>query len=246
MQGSKIIALSNLGRNLHATANTVSDSQLRSLKIAGALAVALHLLLALLLPDIPKLIIPNIDRGSSSITVFLRRTPEPEPFKQTLNVPGLTQSLNTNEPQASVSIASQAGEADSLSDAAPEQESVREDDRQSRASGSQDQAAVSPSVFITRSAIQLFSKQEAFLHAERNPQELQRFNRSFNSRASLRRRPKTDSFNNIFGDYYVRSSASDGDICFLQQKQAEQDEYKTNLVVFFRCDKKPLDFSIEK
>ena len=58
------------------------------MQIALCSAVILHLLLALLLPNIPPLVIPSIDRGQA-LSVFLRSAPEPEEFEQSLNNPGL-------------------------------------------------------------------------------------------------------------------------------------------------------------
>ena len=90
------------------------------------------------------------------------------------------------------------------------------------------------------SSIQIFAKQEAFEHAERNPDALQRFQRSFRSSANYRRRSRSDSYVDRYGDYYVRASSSAGDICFKQEKEPQTDDFSTNMVMFFSCERGPL------
>ncbi len=227
------------------TENLASNGEnVNQLHRALGCAIALHLLLAWLLPDLPRLAIPAIDRGKG-ITVFLRSTPEPEQFDQNLNAPGQLSDnqLDNLQPVAGLP-ASQTGQDEALTDAAPKVESDKQDQIESNPAGSEDKAGISPSVFITRSMIRVFAQEEAFMQAERDPEALQRFSRSFRSYATYRQRPRTEDFRDIYGDYYVRSSAANGDICFMQQKDQQPDEFSTNTVYFFRCGKEPLSLNL--
>jgi len=60
------------------------DYRTDHLKSAVFLALILHVVLAVLLPDIPKLTLQGFDR-SSSLTVFLNEKEEEEKFDQSLN-----------------------------------------------------------------------------------------------------------------------------------------------------------------
>lgn len=218
--------------------------RLRRLLRALGYAVLAHMVLVLVLPDLPKLTIPSIDRGRA-IRVFLRATPEPEVFEQTLQNPGLlANQLRDTRPTAGI-IPAQSGSEDENSEAAPTIDSERQDNSQSNASGSEENAGIKPNTFITTSTIRLFAQREAFQHAESNPDALQRFQRSFRSVASYRRRSRSDSYIDRYGDYYVRTSSSTGDICFKQEKELQVDDFSTNTVMFFSCERGPLKIDLD-
>jgi hypothetical protein len=223
-----------------------SNRRGRRLRWALGLAFCLHFILAFILPNMAVLNIPAIDRGAV-IQVFLQPSLDVEEFDQSLNNPASkVAQVASQRDSLGTTAASVDGNDESISDPAPQQEAERADRVDTRASGAEPTSGLQPDLFITRSMIQFFAQQEAFLVAEREPDDLQRFERSFRSVRSYRKRSKTESFENRYGDYYVRNSSSVGDICYLQEKDQPEVELSTKTVYFFRCNSKPLDFSIDK
>lgn len=217
----------------------------RRLRQALALAFVLHLVFALLLPKLPPLIIPAIDRGAA-ILVYLEESAAEELFKQSLNNPAsLVAESESDLSSSGFAATASEGDDDNISEPAPDIEANRSDQHASPPSGQDQTQGIEPTLFITRSMISFFAQQEAFLIAESEPDDLKRFARSFHSVRSYRKRSRTENFANRYGDYYVRNSSSVGDICYLQQKDEPELELSTRTVLFFRCDSKPQDFTID-
>lgn len=224
----------------------IQFNHLTELQRACLYAVLMHALLVMLLPDIPALKLPSIDRGNT-ITVFLREEPEEEPFEQSLLNPGeISQRLPETAQAQNPSSVTASGQQDQLQDENQRLESERNDLLRSTPSGNSAQASVQPRITLSYSAIKLFAEQEAYRHAEENPDLLARFKRSFNSSASYRARPNTESFTDLFGDYYVRNHAADGDICFKKEEEPQTDDFSTHMVLFFRCGEQPLKLNLNR
>ncbi len=211
---------------------------------AWSLAILLHLLLAFTLPGMPEFKIPGFSRDAA-LNVFLRREEEPEIFEQSLNQSDqaldVVQELQEAQAEAR-SIEPQEDEV--ITDEAPELENSNSDVSEQEPAGKSPESKVRPSILISRSIIQRFTDNEAILYAEQNPEEIERFRRSFASFRSLRRRNETASYQNRFGDVYVQNSSSSGDVCFVQQQDRLANEPATRTVYFYRCDSKPKLFEL--
>lgn len=224
----------------------IQSNNLTELQRACLFAVLVHALLVSLLPDIPALKLPSIDRGKT-ITVFLREEPEEEPFEQTLLNPGeISQRLPETAQAQNPSLVAASGQQEQLQDENQRLDAERDDLLRSTPSGDSAQASVEPRITLSYASIKLFAEQEAYRHAEENPDLLARFKRSFNSSASYRARPDTESFTDLYGSYYVRNHAADGDICFKKEEEPQTDDFSTHMVLFFRCGEQPLKLNLER
>lgn len=206
---------------------------------AFILAIALHLTLALTLPDMPKLSLQGFDRASS-LTVFLSETEEPDKFDQSLNqqLPLPANIATLADP--SLGLASiEKGDDSLLSDAAEPATAATQEAQDKSSLGFGAEGDSTPTIRFDYATIRLFAKQEAARYARLHPKEVERFARTFNRSRNYRRRSRTESYKNSQGDLYARSNSSDGDICFKQQQERAPDDFVTNTVYFFRCDQQP-------
>lgn len=216
------------------------DPRTAHLHTAFFFAVMLHLLLAILLPDLPELKLPVINR-ESGMSVFLRERQKDKKFNQSLNQklpnPEFRQPLLRPMLGASSPI---RGDDPQVTESAARSDAQPFDTLDTQTTGSKTTRRLQPPIRIDRAMIKLFAKSEAIREVERNPDELARFKRSFNSRRSDQRRSISDNYRNRYGDYYVRNRSSAGDICFVQKQEGTRGEFSTNTVYFYRCDSKPL------
>ena len=222
-----------------------TSEQQHNLRNALFAAFFLHLALALLLPSIPKLILPSVDRGAS-LTVFLRKIVEKEEFEQTLNqqLPLPANIPDLADPSlGSASI--EKGDDSLVSDAAEPAQANAEPVSENETQGASDTGNDIPSVRFDFASVRLFAKAEAVRYAEENSHSVERFARTFNRSRNIRRRSKIDSYRNRLGDLYARSNSSDGDVCFKQQREQSRDDFSSNTVTFFRCDREPMKLSID-
>jgi len=221
--------------------------RLPPMRTALIAALLLHLLLAMLLPDLPKLLIPSIDRGAT-LNVFIRTPTPAKEFEQTLEQP-LPQSTDlNNELDSSLSLVSPEEGEDTLpTEAAPEQEgdSTRATD-QEPASNQQTENGERSSVVVSFSMVRSFAQNYVAQEALLDPGLVERRQNRYRSDFSVRRRSKVESFNNRFGDVYVQSETSRGDICFFQKAEPGQDELAVNIVQFYRCDREPLKLDLNR
>ena len=216
------------------------------LKSAIFLALILHVTLAVLLPDIPKLVLQGFDR-SSSLTVFLNEKKAEEKFDQSLNqqLP-LPANIATLADPSLGSTSIKTGDDAVVSEAVePSKESSEQSDEVTSV-GSGSEGESTPSIRFEYATIRQFAQQEAIRYAALYPREIDRFSRTFNRSRNYRRRTRTESYRDKLGDLYARSNSSDGDICFKQRRElAGAGEFSTNTVYFFSCDKQPQGFEID-
>jgi len=212
---------------------------------ALGLAILMHVLLALMVPDMPRMIIQGVARDSA-LKVFLQKKPEPEKFEQSLNQPSISAQVwqELQESSASASSADQADD-EQISDDVPEVSGSDSTSRESEQAGDSEEVAVQRDIMINSVAIRQFTDYEANLYAEQNPDEVEAFSRSFVSHRSVRRRNRTDGYKDRFGDVYVRSSTSSGDVCFVQQSNKLDNEPSVRTVDFYRCDSEPKKFELD-
>ncbi|MBL4671145.1 MAG: hypothetical protein JKX81_02705 [Arenicella sp.] len=212
---------------------------------AVILALVLHIALAVLLPDIPKLSLQGYDRASS-LTVFLEKTDEQEIFDQSLNqqlpLPANTDTL-ADPALGSTSI--EKGQSSIVSDELRPSAASGEQAQDAPRSGLSSEGEKTPSIRFDYATIKLFAKREAARYAELYPREVERFARTFNRARNYRRRSRTEGYRDKLGDLYARSNSSDGDICFKQKRVEAVDEYVTNTVYFFRCDSQPQGWKLD-
>ena len=207
-------------------------------------ALGLHFLLLLLLPDLPKLLIPSIDRGSS-LNVFLRARVPLEKFDQSLQQPLPLSTDRNDRLESSLSLVSPEEGSDEVpTDAAPEQEGQASAPSKSPPSGEQASSKSLSNVIISFSAVRLFAKNYVAQQVKQQSKEFTRNENSYRSDFSARRRSKTESRRNRFGDIYVRDETSRGDICFVQKADASDGDFDVNVVQFFRCGRKPLELEL--
>jgi hypothetical protein len=102
-----------------------------------------------------------------------------------------------------------------------------------------------PSIRFDYATVRLFAQQEAIRYTDLHPEEVDRFARTFNRTRNHRRRSRSESYQDKLGDFYARSNSSTGDICFKQKREVAVEEFVTNTVYFFRCDKQPLGFELD-
>jgi hypothetical protein len=212
---------------------------------AVILALVLHILLAIVLPDIPKLNLQGYDRASS-LTVFLEQADEQEIFDQSLNqqLP-LPANIDMLADPALGSTSIEKGQSSIVSDELKPSAASSERAQHAPSSGSSTDGEKTPSIRFDYAAIKLFAKREAARYAELYPREVERFARTFNRARNYRRRSRTESYKDKLGDLYARSNSSDGDICFKQKRVEAVDEYVTNTVYFFRCDSQPKGWKLD-
>ena len=214
-------------------------------RTALILALVLHFLLAILLPPIDGLTMFPMGRDLG-INVFLNIEEETKPFDRNLN-----QQLplpQTDKPLVNPALGSaspELGEQTILTEQTPESESSRSDTVDTTSTGDQKSVSIRTAVRFDRAAIKLFAQQEAVRAAKRNPKEVARFKRSFNSRRNYQRRTRAQSYKNQYGDYYIKTRSSVGDICFVQKRDNLPNEVSTNTVYFFECGKKPLKLDLD-
>ncbi len=216
------------------------------LKSALLLAALAHLILALALPDLPTLRLSGFERPPS-LTVFLKQLEQEERFEQRLNqqLP-LPAKIDTLADPSLGSTSIERGE-DSLVSEAIEPSRKAEDNAKSQSSnGADGEGDTSPTIRFDYATVRLFAQQEAARYADLFPKKIDRFARTFNRSRNIRRRTRSDSFRDSLGDLYARSNSSDGDICFKQERQYAVDEFTTNTVYFFRCDKQPQGLDLSK
>ena len=85
-------------------------------------ALGLHLLIVLLFPEIPKLLIPSIDRGAT-LNVFLRQPTPQTKFEQTLEQPLPLSTDRNNRLDGAITLVSpDLGDDEVPTEAAPEQQ----------------------------------------------------------------------------------------------------------------------------
>ena len=214
-------------------------------RTALILALVLHFLLAILLPPIDGLKIFPMGRDLG-INVFLNIEEETKPFDKNLNqqlpLPHADQPLVD---PALGSASPELGQQTILTEQTPESDSSRSDTIDTTSAGDQKTTSIRTAIRFDRAAIKIFAQQEAIRAAERNPNEVARFKRSFNSRRNYQRRTRTESYKNQYGDYYLRTRSSVGDICFVQKQDNIPNQASTNTVYFFECGKKPLKLDLE-
>ena len=212
---------------------------------AVILALLLHIALAILFPDLPKLALSGFDRPSS-LTVFLKQEAEEERFEQSLNqqLPLPAKIDNLADPSlGSTSI--ETGE-DTLVSEAIEPSKQADDQAEDQSSfGEQGKGEATPTIRFDYASVRLFARQEAAQYSDLFPKKVERFARTFNRSRNVRRRTRTESYRDKLGDLYARSNSSDGDICFKQQREQAVNEYSSNTVYFFRCDKKPQGLELD-
>ena len=217
------------------------DPRTAHMRSALLFAVLLHLLLLILMPPLPDFNLALLSR-EAGLNVFLRKTEEAEQFDQILNQPLPLPSSELSIIEPSLGSASpERGEDRNVSEQTPQMDSERFglDNQEVNPSEQESRSGAKPSFRIDQATIKLFAQQEARRYVKKNPTMVERLKRSFYSRFNYKRHSKTESYKNRYGDYYVRSSSSAGDICFLQEQQAIPDDFVTNTVYFFRCGRKP-------
>ncbi len=221
------------------------DYRTDHLKSAILLAVILHIVLAILLPDIPKLTLQGFDR-SSSLTVFLDEKEAEEEFDQSLNqqLP-LPAKIETLADPSLGSTSIETGKDAVVTEPVEPTQDSSEQKEELTSIGIGDEGEATPSIRFDYATVRLFAQQEAIRYAELHPKEVDRFARSFNRSRNYRRRTPTESYRDRLGDLYARSNSSDGDICFKQQRVEAVDEYITNTVYFFRCDRQPKGLELD-
>jgi len=203
-------------------------------------AVVLHIVLAIVLPDIPKLALQGFDRPSS-LTVFLNDKEKEDELDQSLNqqLP-LPANIDTLADPALGSTSVEKGEDAIVSEAAEPSKASTDEAADATSVGSGDNNENTPSIRFDYATVRLFAKQEAIRYTELHPREVDRFARTFSRSRNYRRRSRTESYRDKLGDLYARSNSATGDICFKQQREAAtSQEFSTNTVYFFRCDKQP-------
>lgn len=203
------------------------------------LAISLHLTLALILPDMPRLSLQGFDRGSS-LNVFLSHIEVPDKFDQSLNqqLP-LPANINSLADPSLGSASIKKGVDLLVSDAAEPTTAASQEAQDKSSLGFSAEGNSRPTIRFDYATIRLFAKQEAARHARLHPKEVERFAHTFNRSRNYRRRSRTESYKNRQGDLYIRSNSSDGDICFKQQQERATNDFVTNTVYFFRCDRQP-------
>lgn len=208
-------------------------------------AVVLHIILAVLLPDIPKLSLAGFDRDSS-LTVFFSETEEEEKFDQSLNqqLP-LPANIETLADPSLGSTSIEKGEDAIVSEEATPSEASSDQAQDSTSVGPGANGESEPSIRFDYATVRLFARKEAIRYADLHAQKVDKFARTFNRFQNFRRRSRTESHKNRLGDLYARSNSSAGDICFKQQRESAGNDYATNTVYFFRCDKKPQGLELE-
>ena len=218
------------------------------LKSAIFLAIILHIALAILLPDLPKLSLQGFDRPSS-LTVFLNEKEKQEEFDQSLNqqlpLPANIKSL-ADPSLGSISI--ETGDDSIVSEAVEPSPESSDQPEEVSSVGAGVNGDSTPSIRFDYATVRLFAQQEAIRYAELRPKDVDRFARTFNRSRNYRRRTRTESYQDRLGDLYARSNSSAGDICFKQQRVEAVDEFTTNTVYFFSCDKQPqgLELDLDK
>lgn len=212
---------------------------------AVILALVLHVVMAVVLPGIPKLSVQGYERASS-LNVFLAQTDEQEIFDQSLNqqLP-LPANIETLADPSLGSTSIEKGQNSIVSDELRPSTASSEQAQDGPSSGSSTNGEKTPSIRFDYATIKLFAKREAARYAESHPRELDRFARTFDRARNYRRRSRTESYKDRLGDLYARSNSSDGDICFKQQRVEAVDDYVTNTVYFFRCDSQPKGFELD-
>lgn len=224
--------------------NSHSPSQ-NHFRTALILALVLHFLLAILLPPIDGLTMFPTGRDLG-INVFLSIEEEAELFDRNLN-----QQLplpQTDQPLVSPALGSaspELGEQIILTEQTPESESSSSDAVDTTSASDQQTASIRTAIRFDSVAIKLFAQREAVRSAERNPKQVARFKRSFNSRRNYQRRTRAQSYKNQYGDYYIKTRSSVGDICFVQKEDNLTNEVSTKTVYFFECGKKPLKLDLQ-
>lgn len=208
---------------------------------AGSIALLLHLLLLAVFPSIPRWEVPFTEQGFR-LKVVLQKEEE-DTFKQSLNYPNSQEAQDTSQ-ASSLNVASPAPGEDETEKAESEEfTGTNSDNAETSAIGQNTVNSVSPSVVFSHASVLKFAKQEAVRYTEANPKKLARFSRSFNSRRQYQRRKRTNSYKNQYGDQYVNTGSSNGDICFVKtadrlSNQSGTFDENTYTVHFFRCKDK--------
>ena len=221
-----------------------AEPQSSKLKKAVAFAILLHLVLALVIPDLPTFQFATIIKNSG-LNVFIE--PGEEEFEKSLNrpLPVSSDEQSLIEQELGATSASR-GEQSEVSEESIEVRSKFAGHNEEAPAGKDPQARVRPRILTSWSAIRSFTDQLASTYADINPHEVERFGRSFNSFRSYRSRNQTVGYRDQYGDFYVRDQSSAGDICFKQERELVPDELATRTVYFFRCGEKPLKLDISK
>lgn len=215
------------------------------LRMALFYAVLLHLVLAALMPSIPNLTLPASSRASI-LNVFLTPSAEKEKFEQSLNQP--FPFPNADEPVLELTLGSaspETGAQATVSEASADQTAQQAENLGDTSARAKNDRSIQAILRTDLAYIRMFAKQEAARHSDENPEEIEQFRRSFNSRRNYHRRNQVEASQNRYGDYYARSNSSTGDVCFLQREGENRDEMSTNIVYFYRCGSAPMNIDLE-
>ena len=225
----------------------INDDQpqhLKAMQKAILAAIGLHLMLLILLPDLPKLIIPSIDRGLA-LNVFIRPPVTEKEFEQSLRQTLPLSNDRNNRLDSELTLRTpEIGEDDIPSEAAPEQQGTVSQATKAEPSGQEASTDTASNIIISFTAIRQFAKNYVAAQSQEKQSEFDYRKNSYRSDFSARRRSKTESRQNRFGDIYVRDETSRGDICFVQKADNSQSELAVNVVQFFRCGRKPLELEL--
>ena len=207
-------------------------------------ALGLHLLIVLIFPEIPKLLIPSIDRGAT-LNVFLRQPTPQTKFEQTLEQPLPLSTDRNNRLDGAITLVSpDLGDDEVPTEAAPEQQGRASQASKTEPSGQHASSNTPSSVTISFAAVRQFAKSYVAQQTQQEQSESSRLTNSYRSDFSARRRTKNQSHRNRLGDIYVRDETSRGDICFVQKADTSESELAVNVVQFFRCGRKPLQLEL--
>ncbi len=206
-------------------------------------ALCLHLLLLAIFPAIPQwnLIVPT---KGVWLNVLLEK-PSQKPFDQRLNAANNQADSITTQVSRLDAAKPTEGKDKVQSQASEEVAGVNNDATVSQAVGQNATNAVAPPLVFSHASVVRFSQQEAVRYADQAPDELARFTRSFHSRKRYPRRKQISSYKNRYGDQYIRSNTSNGDICFVKFADKSVSRPKnaaaaTYTVHFFRCEDKDI------
>lgn len=215
------------------------------LRTALFFAMLLHLILALLFPNLAPFKLSMFGRDVV-LNIFLNKTEEPEQFEQSLNKPSPLPEADQPLTEPSLGSASTTlGDESQVSEASPEIESPRSDTIKTNPAGDKPKSSNRPAMFISSAMIKTFAQQEVQRESALHPEIYERFKRSFNSRRNYARRNRSKSYKNQYGDYYVRANSSRGDICFVQKQEFHPSEFiSTNTVFFYDCKSEPQGFEL--
>ncbi len=215
----------------------IENRRLTAMQTAIASALALHIGLLLLLPSLSNMSFSLVDSGLRLNVVLETQPDQKDDFDQSLNASSDSISTQANT-GLELNVSSGGYQEDNVAESQPVEGRHNDSDKSQAIGLNSTNSETAPSVF-SRSSLLKFAKQEAVRHADANPDEVKRFNRSFQSRRRLQRR-KRSSYRNQYGDTYLGDGRSSGDICFVKTAEAGRgpagtQDAPTYTVHFFRC-----------